>query len=160
MRKLRASKTTHAGAAVTAVTTAPLISVHARYQQDPHYAVGKFDGDKLKAFICAYSHADFWVLDLMVADGDPKELRECLSACLKHYESLKVTKFYYAFPAKWARAYRSFWRDGAADLRKYTIEDVCVVEPYKKLADPLLWEHVMHETVLAIPLMIRRSYVA
>lgn len=135
-----------------------MATLNARYQVDPHYAVGNFEDDKLVAYICCYQAEDFWVLDLMISDGRPTNLHPCLDACLEHYEARGVTQFYYAFPQKWARAYKSFWRDSVPRLRKYTIEDKQVIEANRK-PEQWIWEHVMHEYIAPVPLLLRRSHV-
>jgi hypothetical protein len=159
MSRLRASRTTHAGVAVSTFTSNPLTTVSDRFKQEPHVAIGCWEDAKLVAFICCYSDEDFWVLDLMVSNGDPSKLQQCLDKCLEHYESRGITQFYYAFPQKWARAYRSFWKAGAPLLRKYTIEDRCVIEARKRPIDPFIWEHILHEIVVPVPFLLRRSYV-
>lgn len=160
MRRLRMSKDTHVGAQVSRFSTSPIMFVPPKYQHAPNIAFGLFDDDnKLKAYICAYSAADFWVLDLMVSSGDPKDLHSCLDACLVHYESMGITQFFYAFPQKWARAYRSFWKSGIERLRAYTISDICVIEELKVPADPWVWEHILHNIVVQVPLLLRRSKI-
>jgi len=158
MKLLRLQRKNHAGFSVDAFTNTPLLEINTRYFKHPNLAVGYVDEDaKLKAFICAYSAEDFWVLDLMISDGDPKHLQECLEHCLQVFESRDIKKFYYAFPQKWARAYRSFWKDGALTLKKYTISDICVLEAYKIPSEHWIWEHVLHNIVIPVPLLLRLS---
>lgn len=159
MVRLRMSRSTHAGAAVSAFTSNPINMVHTRYQQEPNLAVGCWVDNKLVAYICAYVHDDYWVLDLMISSGDPKQLHLCLEFCLQEFEERGIRQFYYAFPQKWARAYRSFWKDGCPTLRKYTIEDRCVIPARKVSPDPFIWEHILHECVVPVPFLLRRSYV-
>lgn len=159
MGRLRVRCSTHAGGRVSQFTSAPFTNVPDSYKTRPNLAVGHFnDEGKLSAFICCYSNDGFWVLDLMVSSGNPKELHYCLDQCLAHYESVGIYQFFYAFPEKWARAYRSFWREGVDRLKKYTIEDVSIIEANKR-SDPWIWEHVMHEYVAPVSLLLRKSYV-
>lgn len=160
MARLRMACHTHAGHAVSTFTSASIAVVDARYQQTPHLAVGLWQDDVLQCYICAYAHQDFWTLDLMIASGDPKQLQAVLQAVLVHFESIGVTQFWYAFPAKWARAYRSFWKRGAPALRKYTIEDIDTIQPYRVPTDAWIWEHILHRVVVPVPFLLRRSYVA
>lgn len=158
--RLRAGRHTHAGAAVSEFTSTPMASLSPRYQHAPHAAFGSFDEQgKLTAYICCYAADDFWVLDLTISSGKPTELHACLDACLAHYEAQGVMKFYYAFPQKWARAYRSFWRNGIERLQKYTIKDIQVIEANKRPPEPWIWEHIMHEYIAPVPLLLRQSYV-
>jgi hypothetical protein len=129
-------------------------------------AVGAFDNEQLIAYICAY-HDDeahdvhgqqFWTLDLMISTGEPQRLRDCLQHCLEYYENRGVNQFYYAFPEKWARAYRSFWKAGTPNLRRYVIEDQCVIQPRQRPADQFVWEHILHEYIVPVPFLLRRSY--
>jgi len=157
MSRLRITRRTHGGVPVSKFSFNPVTSVHPRYQVAPHLAVGSFGEN---AFICAYTGGpEFWVLDLMVSGGDPKPLRSCLQFCLDHYETRGVFQFYYAFPEKWARSYRSFWKDGVEELRKYKIEDVRVIEANKVCSDEFTWNHVLHQSVVPVPFLLRRSYV-
>lgn len=156
MARLRHARDTHAGASVDSFTFAPITSVNTRYQVAPHFVVGAFADGDLKAFICAYGGADFWVLDLMVCD-ELDQLHPCLQRCLEHYEAAGIQQFFYAFPKKWARAYRSFWRDSTPALRRYRIEDIGAIDPYKVPTDAWIWEHILHETVVPVPLLLRRS---
>ncbi len=158
MCRLRLGRRTHAGAPVDTFSSVAIGTIHPRYLSAPNIAVGCWVDDKLEAFICASGYPEFWVLDLMISNGDPKYLRACLEYCLQHYESHGVAQFYYAFPQKWARAYRSFWREGAESLRKYTIEDCKVIEPYA-IPDDFVWEHILHQIVVPVPFLLRRSYV-
>jgi hypothetical protein len=157
--KLRLGRKTHAGNRLTTFTTAPITAVSGKYLLSPNILVGAWVDGVLAAYICAYSHKDFWVLDLMISAGDPKPLRDCLSFCLEHYESYGIKQFYYAFPEKWARAYKSFWKDGSPALRSYKIEDVCTLDSNTIAEDPFIWKHIIHEVVLPVPFLIRRSYV-
>lgn len=159
MTRLRMSRTTHAGASVSAFTSNPINSVHTRYQQPPHMAVGCWEQDKLVSYICAFVGTDYWVLDLMISSGNPKQLYSCLDFCLQEFESRNIKQFYYAFPQKWARSYRSFWKDGCPTLRKYTIEDITVIEARKIPTDPFIWNNILHECVVPVPFLLRRSYV-
>ena len=157
--RLRAQCQTHAGASVTEFTSTPIITLNTKYQYAPHYAVGNFNqAGKLIAYMCCYSTEDFWVLDLMISSVKPTDLHECLDACLNHYEALGITQFYYAFPQKWARAYRSFWRNKVERLRKYTISDEIIIEANRRPTQ-WIWEHVMHEYIAPVNLLLRRSYV-
>lgn len=157
MSRLRASRSTHAGASVTTTSHSPMLGINTKYQQEPNIAVGAFADGELQAFICGYGQPEFWVLDLMVSSGTPADLHQCLDQCLMYYEDRGVFCFYYAFPQKWARAYRSFWRSSIPRLQKYVISDVQVIEPRKKVADPWIWEHIMHQTVVKVPLLLRKS---
>ena len=157
MSRLRMTRHTHAGAPVSTFASNPITNIDIRYQRDPHLAMGAFDGHTLKAFICCYQHQDFWVLDLMVSDGDPSWLQLALDACLEHYEARGVNQFYYAFPQKWARAYRSFWKAGVPRLRKYVIEDITVIDSHKVNADPFIWNHILHQVVVPVAFALRRS---
>lgn len=157
MGRLRAAAGTHAGVSVQTLTTAPLTYVGAQYQTEPHVAYGCFQEDRLVAFICCWATPEFWVLDLMVSSGEPRALQVCLEQCLQHYEALGIFQFYYAFPEKWARAYRSFWRSGAPSLRKYVIEDIERIEPNKRPINPMVWADILHEQIVKIPLLLRRS---
>jgi hypothetical protein len=80
-----------------------------------------------------------------------------LDACLEHYEARGVNQFYYAFPQKWARAYRSFWKAGVPRLRKYVIEDITVIDSHKVNADPFIWNHILHQVVVPVAFLLRRS---
>jgi hypothetical protein len=145
---------------VATFTSQAILTVDPMYQQKPHLAVGCFEEDKLRSYICCGAAGDAWVLDLMVsAQDNPRALRDCLETCLAHYESQGVRQFYYAFPNKWARAYRTFWREGAPLLRRYTIEDRCIIEANKKPTDAWIWKHVLHETVVPVDFLLRRSYL-
>lgn len=159
MARLRMMQKTHAGARVTEFASVPITHIPQKYLMKQNAAVGYFEDGKLKSFICASSSGDFWVLDLMISSGDPKTLRLCLQKCLELFEERGITQFYYAFPEKWARAYRSFWKDGSPLLRRYTIEDVAVIEARKRPNDPFLWEHILKEVVVPVPFLVRRSYV-
>lgn len=167
MGRLRATRSNHGGAHVSAFSSNPLSSVATHYQHLPMLAVGAFSGQQLEAYICAYHDAlaedehgePFWTLDLMISNGDPDRLRACLQACLEHYEQQGVNQFYYAFPEKWARAYRSFWKAGTPSLRKYVIEDICVIQPRQRPQSQFIWEHVLHEYIVPVPFLLRRSYV-
>ncbi len=159
MQRLRMSRPTHAGARVSTFTSNPLHTVNPVYKNRPHLAVGLFEEGKLESFICCFAKDDYWILDLMIASGDPKTLRECLEFCLNHYEAQGVFQFYYAFPNKWARTYRSFWKDGSPTLRKYTIEDKYIIEPNKIPTDKWVWETILHSTVVPVEFLVRRSYV-
>jgi len=158
MAHLRHTRHTHAGASVDSFTFTPITSVNTRYQVAPHFVVGAFAHDDLKAFMCAYAGGDFWVLDLMVCD-ELRQLHPCLERCLEHYEAMGIGQFFYAFPKKWAKAYRLFWRASVPALRRYRIEDVGEIDPYKVPTDPWIWEHILHETVVPVPLLLRRSHL-
>jgi hypothetical protein len=161
MGRLRLGQSRHAGTPVSQFTSNPLATVSPVYQEDPHRAVGHFDKDGvLDSFVCAFAGEGFWVLDLMVSDENPRNLRVCLEHLLQFYESRGAYQFYYAFPLKWARAYRSFWKDGSETLRKYTIEDVTVIQPNRVPQDPWIWENVLHEIVIPTSLLVRRSFVS
>lgn len=160
MARLRMARNTHAGHQVSAFASNPISSVSTRYQHDPHMAMGCWEDGVLSAYICAYAEADFWVLDLMISSGDPKQLQACLEQLLQEFEARGVYQFWYVFPEKWARAYRSFWKSGCVSLRKYTIEDVEVVAARKRPASTFVWQHVLHECVVPVSLLLRRSYVA
>lgn len=157
MRRLRMTRHTHAGAPISTFASNPITHIDTRYQFDPHLVMGTFDGATLKAFICCYQHDDFWVLDLMVSDGEPEHLQKALDKCLEHYEERGVNQFYYAFPQKWARAYRSFWKAGIPRLRKYQIEDISVIDSHKVSTDPFVWNHILHQVVVPVAFLLRRS---
>ena len=160
MVRLRMSRHTHAGVSITEFSNNPINFVHKMYQSEPHIAVGCWGEDgKLASYICAFGGNDFWVLDLMISSGDPKQLYGCLDYCLEHFEAKGITQFYYAFPQKWARAYKSFWKEGVPRLRKYTIADINVIEAKKIPNDPWIWQNVLHEVVVPVPFLLRRSYV-
>jgi hypothetical protein len=159
MIKLRMGRKTHAGNHVTAFTTAPISHVSGKYLLHPNIVVGAWLDGRLAAYICAYAHKDFWVLDLMISSGDPKPLRDCLNFCLEHYEAYGIKQFYYAFPKKWARAYKSFWKEGIPRLQPYIVEDVHFIEANTVVEDPFIWKHIVHEMVLPVPFLLRRSYV-
>lgn len=160
MARLRMARNTHAGSRVSEFTSNPISSVSTRYQHDPHMAMGCWQDGVIAAYICAYAGADYWVLDLMISSGDPKQLQACLEQLLQEFEAKGKYQFWYAFPEKWARAYRSFWKSGAPSLRKYTIEDVAVIPARKKVDDQFIWNNILHECVVPVPLLLRRSYVA
>lgn len=159
MARLRHTRQTHAGASIDAFTFSPLTEVSTRYRARPNLAIGWFDEDDkdgLRAYICASATDDFWVLDLMVSD-DLARLPVCLARCLEHFEAQQIFQFYYAFPQKWARAYKSFWRDEIPRLATYAIDDIAVLEPYKIPTQRWIWRDVLHETVVPVPLLLRRS---
>lgn len=160
MGRLRSKHNRHAGGDVQKYTSVPLMFINDRYKSYPNCAYGYFDdNDQLKAFLCAYSFEDFWVVDLMVSSESPKHLQECLKACILEFESRGIYKFYYAFPAKWARAYKSFWRDSVDELKKYKIEDLCILEAKKRPNENWIWEHILHEFIMPVNLLLRLSYV-
>jgi hypothetical protein len=157
MLMLRFTRPTHAGEQLETFTTNPLIQVSPKYQADPHLAIGAFDNGKLVSYICCHVGEDYWVLDLMISDTKPQNLRVCLQACLKELEARGIYKFYYAFPKKWARAYRSFWKDGSEALRKYVITDIAEVVPYKIPTNKWVWENVLYKVIVPANLLIRES---
>lgn len=160
MSRLRMARSTHAGHQVSAFTSNPLANVNTRYQLYPNIAVGCWQDGVLASYICAYSQTDFWVLDLMISNGDPRQLQNCLEYLLQEFESRNIYQFWYAFPEKWARAYRSFWKSGAPSLRKYTIKDCLILEARKIPTDDFAWKHILHECVVPVNLLLRKSYVA
>ena len=163
MTRLRMSRPTHAGAEVSRFASNPINMVDTRYQFEPNLAVGMFIDNKLEAYICCYSLPTLWVLDLMVSSAkgtQAKALHRLLNTCLDIYEQRNITEFWYAFPNKWARAYRSFWKQSTPLLRKYTIEDVCIIAENRIPADPFIWEEILHQCVVPVPFLLRRSYVA
>ena len=93
----------------------------------------------------------------MVSRGDASALQQILERCLQYHESKGINQFYYAFPTKWARAYRSFWRDGTPSLRKYRIEDLCIIEANKVPSDTMIWDHIVHQVIVPVDLTLRRS---
>lgn len=157
MGKLRASKPHHAGADVSLFTNSPLSKISNKYMYLPNLCVGNFSPE-LSAYICTICQDDFWLLDLMVSDHDPKHLYPCLESCLIYYESIGIKQFYYAFPSKWARAYQSFWKQGVPSLKKYTIEDIELVKANKKTNTDFIWKNVMNCYVSPVSLLIRKSY--
>ncbi len=159
MARLRAGRKTHAGAPVESFSSVPITWVDTRYQTAPCWAVGCFVDQKLVAYICAYSYpgSKFWVLDLMISSGDPSNLHACLDACLERYEALGVNEFYYAFPEKWARAYKNYWRESIPRLQRYVIEDILVIPPRAIPQEDWIWEHILHNTVVPVGFLLRRS---
>lgn len=159
MCRLRAVRKTHAGAPASTFTSSAITTVSDRYLERPSTAVGAFNGDTLRAYICAYApeNLGFWVLDLMVSDN-ARAIHPCLEWCLNHYEALGVNQFYYAFPAKWSTAYNTFWRDSVPPLRKYTIEDVSSIKA-RRIPDPWTWQHILHECLVPVDFLLRRSFV-
>lgn len=163
MGRLRMSKATHAGNAIASLTNTPISFVDQRYQNQPHSAWGLFnEQQQLQAFICCYVvEADkAWVLDLMVSRGNPNHLRQLLDHCLQYHEQQKgITQFYYAFPIKWARAYRTFWRETSPTLQRYAIQDLETIEARRIPRNKWIWDHVLHMTVIQFDLMVRRSFI-
>lgn len=159
MTRLRMARKTHAGAQINEFTSNLINFVHDRYQQAPNLAAGLFEDNTLKAYICAYGQPKYWVLDLMISSGDPTQLHHCLDFCLAHYEAQGAPCFYYAFPQKWARAYKSFWRESIPRLQKYTIEDIMIIEKNKIPKDEWVWNNVLHEQIVPVSFLLRKSYV-
>jgi len=157
MQRLRFQRHSHAGFSLDSFTSAPLLSINTRYQSEPNLVIGWEEAGTLKAFICAYGTDTFWVLDLMVSDGEAKHLQACLEECLRYYEARGVQKFYYAFPKKWAKAYKTFWKEGAPSLRKYVISDIGIIDAYVVPSEHWIWEHVLHKIVIPVPLLLRMS---
>ena len=161
MGRLRMERQTHAGVSVTTLTNSPLMTIDTRYQHEPHLAVGYFEDKKLQSFICAHCIPDkeCWVLDLMIASGDPRSLHVCLDYCLEHYEAQAINMFYYAFPAKWERAYRSFWRNSVPRLKRYVQTGGTLLHPYIIPKDEFVWESILHQVVVPVPLLLKTSYL-
>ena len=161
MQILRLRQTRHVGGSISRFTTSLLIQVETVFLEEPHYTVGAWVDNKLVGYIVAERTLDnSWVLNLMIGGGDAAALQQALEKCLELMEAQGVHSFYYAFPQKWARLYKSFWKNGCTRLRKYTISEIEVVPPGKMAKDPWVWKNVMHEYVSPMPLLIRKSFVA
>jgi hypothetical protein len=160
MQLLRLKQTRHVGGSISRFTTNLLIQVETKFLEYPHYTVGTWCDGKLVGYIVA-EHVDgnAWVLNLMIGGGDAETLQMALDKCLELMEAKGITTFYYAFPQKWARLYKSFWKSGCLRLRKYTIQDVDKVSPGAIPKDTWVWENVMHKYVSPMPLLIRKSFV-
>lgn len=158
MRRLRMSKPKHAGFDVSQYTSSLLLHINPRYFKSPHFAVGSFTvSGKLDSFILCHTAADFWVLDLMVNSTSVDTLKDCLAECIAYYERQNIFKFYYAFPQKWQRAYRSIWREHVPALQKYTVNDLWVLPANRRPPQDWIWQDILHEIVVPVPLLLRCS---
>jgi hypothetical protein len=160
MQLLRSKQTKHAGGSVDNINYSGLLTqVNLESLCKPNITVGVWVDDKLQCYIVGDStDKDAWVLSLMIGGGSIKHLHMALDYCLEYMESQNCFEFYYAFPEKWARMYRSFWKSGVDRLRKYQITDLAVVkENVMPNIDRWVWENVLKEYLPAAPLLIRKS---
>ena len=157
MQLLRLRQTRHAGGDTSEYTSQILMSVAPMYFRPPHFAIGAWADNKLVGYICAEVHAEFWNLDLMIGGGDAEALRACLDRCLEVMEDQGVFEFYYAFPKKWGRLYRSFWKSGVVRLRKYVVTDIVDIPKCKRPADEFVWKEVVKQYMSPVNLTVRKS---
>ena len=157
MARLRFKHHTHAGESIKAFTAKPITFISNKYLTDPHFAIGSFINDQLVSYICANVEDDYWVLDLMISNFDPTTLQYCLNSCIQEMENRGIFKFYYAFPKKWARSYKSFWKDGSELLKKYVVTDIGEVESDKIPKDKWIWENIIYKVIVPAKLLIRCS---
>lgn len=160
MQLLRLNQLRHVGGSLDKFTSQLLIHVDLKFLDEPHCTVGVWSDLGLESYIVAEHTKDsYWVLNLMVGGGDSGALHIALDKCLELMEAKGITSFYYAFPQKWSRLYRSFWKSGVDRLRKYTIEDIELIAPGARPVNNWVWDNVMHNNISPMPILARKSFV-